>query len=105
MAISDTAKDSIFLRWLLRESEYMTNEQLTLNIKKNVEKFASNPVYHKRTKHIDIRFHHVHEVVKNKVITLKNCPTQRMVAEVLTKNLSKIQLEYLGNSVKRFINN
>ena len=38
---------------------------------------------------IDIRFHHVREVKRNNNMGLRYCPTGNMIADILTKNLSK----------------
>lgn len=90
MVMSDAAKEAIFLRRLLMEIGYSSGEPFLLNIdNQSAEKFATNPVYHKRTKHIDIRFHHVREVIRNNEMVLRYCTTENMIAHILTKNLSK----------------
>lgn len=50
---------------------------------------AKNPVYHVRTKHIDIKFHFLREKVLNEVIALEYKPTEEMEADGLTKALPK----------------
>jgi hypothetical protein len=42
---------------------------------------------HQRTKHIDIRHHHVREHIESGLITLSYVPTEVMQADVLTKAL------------------
>ncbi|KAL5515273.1 hypothetical protein EMCRGX_G000418 [Ephydatia muelleri] len=54
---------------------------------------ARNPVYHARTKHIDIKYHYVREALMDGVIDLVYCPTQQMTADILTKPLSRDQFE------------
>ena len=89
------------MRNLLNELGYSAEEAVTLNIdNQGAEKLASNPVFHKRTKHIDIRFHHVREVVKKKEICLLYCPTEHMVADIFTKSLAKIKHKYFTNLLK-----
>jgi len=51
--------------------------------------FAKNPFEHKRTKHIDIRYHFVRDAI-TKVI-LKHCPTDEMAADSMTKELAKVK--------------
>ena len=50
---------------------------------------AKNPVSHSSTKHIDVRYHYVREAVNDDIINLQYCPTQEMVADILTKPLPK----------------
>ena len=48
-----------------------------------------NPIIHTRTKHIDIRYHYVREALQEKIITLRYCPTDKMLADLLTKGLPR----------------
>lgn len=56
---------------------------------------ANNPVMHARTKHIDIRHHFVRELVADKVIMIKYCPTVNMRADILTKMFGLGRFVYL----------
>ena len=44
---------------------------------------------HARTKHIDIRHHFIREKVVDGSINLVYCPTESMIADALTKPVSK----------------
>ena len=46
-----------------------------------------NPIMHGRSKHIDIRFHYLRELVQNEVINLIHCGTREQVADIMTKPL------------------
>jgi len=50
---------------------------------------AHNPIMHSRTKHLGIRQHFIRELVKNKEVNLLYCATGSMIADILTKPLSK----------------
>lgn len=56
---------------------------------------ARNPVYHARTKHIEVQHHFVREKVARGTIILEYCPTEDMLADVLTKALAKDKHEQL----------
>ena len=55
---------------------------------------ARNPQFHGRAKHIDIKHHFVRERVSDGSIELKYCPTNEMVADILTKGLAHQQPFY-----------
>ena len=48
---------------------------------------AKNPIAHARTKHIDICYHFIRETIQDKTIELRYCPTDKMLADLLTKPL------------------
>nr|KYP46330.1 Retrovirus-related Pol polyprotein from transposon TNT 1-94 [Cajanus cajan] len=52
-----------------------------------------NPVFHGRSKHINIRFHKIRELVAEKEVAIKYCPTEEQVADIFTKPL-KAELFY-----------
>ena len=56
---------------------------------------AKNPQYHGRAKHIDIKHHFVQELVGDDTIKLEYCPTNEMVADILTKGLARERFCYL----------
>ena len=59
------------------------------------QKIAENPVLHDRTKHIDIRYHFVRELVEDLKIDVVYIETQKMVADLLTKAVSRVTFEAL----------
>lgn len=53
---------------------------------------VENPENHARTKHIDVQYHYIRYLVGNGSIITTYCPTDQMVADVLTKPLAKVKL-------------
>jgi hypothetical protein len=50
-------------------------------------KLSRNPVMHGRNKHIDVRFHFLHDLTKEGTVELIYCGTQEQLADVMTKAL------------------
>ena len=56
---------------------------------------GENPLFHGRTKHIGIRYHFVREHVKKKNVEIEYCPSEEMIADMLTRGLSQVKFEKL----------
>ena len=56
---------------------------------------SKNHVFHKRTKHIDTRFHFIRELVNDKEICLEFCKSEDQLADIFTKPLAKDTFQYL----------
>ena len=48
---------------------------------------ARKPQFYKRSKHIELRWHWIHELIQRGVVTVKSCRDPEQTADVLTKAL------------------
>ncbi|KAA0036164.1 Retrovirus-related Pol polyprotein from transposon TNT 1-94 [Cucumis melo var. makuwa] len=55
---------------------------------------TKNPTFRSRTKHIDIRFHFIRDLLAKEEVSLSYCSTHEQWADILTKALSKEKFCY-----------
>lgn len=53
------------------------------------EKLLTNPTFHRRTKHIDVKFHYTRELVKDNVVNIKHVRSNEQLADMFTKPQTK----------------
>eukprot|EP00253_Pinus_taeda_P016758 PITA_16758 len=53
-----------------------------------------NSVFHKRTKHIDAKYHFIRELINNAEIVLQHCRSQEQYADIFTKPLARESFVY-----------
>ncbi|KAG7304953.1 hypothetical protein JYU34_010370 [Plutella xylostella] len=89
MALSDTCKESLFIRKFMLEMFGITPKICIFNDNQSAIKLCKNFMFHSRTKHIDIRHHFIKEIVNNGIVQVRYLSTNDMLADVLTKALCK----------------
>eukprot|EP00253_Pinus_taeda_P018189 PITA_18189 len=57
-------------------------------------KLLANPVFHDRSKNIDIGYHHIRDCVQQRIMLLSYIPMEDQDANILTKVLTKRKFEY-----------
>ena len=56
---------------------------------------SKNPVQHSKTKHIEIRYHFIRDLVERKTVCLEYIPIERENADIFTKPLDRSKFETL----------
>lgn len=93
IALTAATKEAVYLKSLLGELEVHESKLPVLIYGDNLsaQQLVKNPVYHCRSKHIDIRYHFIRDKLQSNEIELKYKPTDDMIADILTKPLSKMK--------------
>ncbi len=90
VALCSATQETIWLRQLLTDiGQPPADATVIWEDNQAAISLAKNPVFHARTKHIDTRYHFIRQELQSGVIAVKYIPTNKMVADILTKPLSK----------------
>lgn len=88
MALYEAVKEALFLKSLLSSINLRIPRQIVIyEDNTGCISIANNPTSHKRSKHIDIKYHFSRDQVEKNVITVKYIPTGQQLADILTKPL------------------
>lgn len=101
IAITHASKEALWLCSLIGQVFAPFMEPISLN-SDNLGAIAltQDHQYHACTKHIDIRFHFIHWVIADKKLTLVYCPTDKMVADALTKALPSPKVKHFAAALR-----
>lgn len=88
IAATACACQGIWLRRLLKEMCYAQNNPTVIYCdNSSAIKLSKNPVMHGRSKHIDVRFHFLCDLARDRIVELSYCQSHEQAADILTKPL------------------
>lgn len=93
MALALTIQECIYLEQLLKGMDsYEYVQTVVHEDNQGTIALVKNPVCRQRCKHIDIKYHFIRSTIRDGKMTLVYCPTDEMVADAMTKPVSKVKL-------------
>ena len=99
-SIATTVTEIIWLKGLFEELGIEVSLPINIHTdSKSSMQLATNPLYHERKKHIEIDCHYIREKITQGLVSTKYIPTQNQPADLLTKGLTKVQLQHLSSKL------
>ncbi|RVX19246.1 Retrovirus-related Pol polyprotein from transposon RE1 [Vitis vinifera] len=90
----------IWLRHLLRELRFGNDEQMKLICDNQAAlHIASNPVFHERTKHIEVDCHFIREKIASGCVATSFVNSNDQLADIFTKSLRGPRIKYICNKL------
>ncbi|KAI3501210.1 hypothetical protein L1887_29073 [Cichorium endivia] len=99
VAATTCACHCVWLKGLFEEIEEKAGTVEVLCDNCSAIKLSKNPVMHRRTKHIDVRYHYIRELVNKEIIKLKFCGTNEQLADMMTKPLTLATFEFIREEI------
>jgi hypothetical protein len=94
VVLTHAAKELVWLRKLFSDLCNSPDEATVLFCdNQGAIALSKDPTFHARTKHIDVRFHFIRQIVDSGNALLNYCSTNDMVADIFTKSLACQKLE------------
>jgi len=103
VAAAECCKELMYLKSLLEE---LLNDKIKICLNMDSQSammLIKNGIINKKSKHIEVRYHYIHDLVKKGIITLNYCPTAEMLADILTKPLNTIKFKNLKDKILKEI--
>nr|GEW92834.1 retrovirus-related Pol polyprotein from transposon TNT 1-94 [Tanacetum cinerariifolium] len=91
MAFTEDVKETIWLKGLLIELGVNLRSVVVNCDNQSAIHLSRNAMFHERTKHINVRYHFIREIVESKKIKVKKIGTKDNAADAFTK----VSLEYI----------
>ncbi|OWY96232.1 Integrase, catalytic core protein [Phytophthora megakarya] len=101
VALSEATQEAVWLKVFLCELGEMASDEAVKIYEDNQGSIAlaKNPECHKRTKHLDIRYHFVRERVEDGQVVLEYISTLDMLADFMTKPIPATQFGVLRSKL------
>ena len=95
IGLTDTAKEIVWFKLFMHELGYSQSKVVIYEDNEAAIKITKNPQYHKRTKHIQVRYHYIRDQLRDGVFQLEYIPTEHQLADMFTKGLYGPRLRFL----------
>ena len=103
MALCQASKELVWIVDFLKNLGVSLQGPMVINAdnQKSIA-LAKNPVFHDRSKYIDIQYHFMRDLIKENRIRLNLMLMKYMVANRFTKSLPRLQHEHLSEAIGLF---
>jgi hypothetical protein len=88
IAANEATKELVWLRRLLEELGFDQSKPVTLRMDNNgARQLANNRMISQWSKHIDIRYHYIRDIIESNQLMLEHIASENDIADIFTKSL------------------
>ena len=95
MGLGSATQESLYLLQLISAMDDQNTYKCVIVFEDNQGAIAlsKDPANRQRSKHIDVRYPFVRDILREGKLNIKYCPTEHMVADILTKAANKFKIQ------------
>ncbi|CAM8922241.1 unnamed protein product [Rhodiola kirilowii] len=97
VAICDACKEAVWLQSMLKETKLIEKNAVIYSDSQSALQLSKNPVYHERTKHIDIKYHYIRSLVETGAVYLLKVDTADNPSDFGTKIVTNAKFKHCLN--------
>jgi hypothetical protein len=95
MAACEACTEAVWLRKLISDLfDQIPESTIIYCDNQSCIRLSEHPVFHERSKHIEIKYYFIRDKVQEGEVKLEYIPTDEQKADILTKPLSRIKFAY-----------
>jgi hypothetical protein len=95
IALCVEVREAVWLRKLLADLFGHEMDSTVIHCdNKSCVKLPENPVFHDKSKHIEIKYHYIRDMVERKAIHVEYLSTHEQVVDIFTILLARTKFEY-----------
>ncbi|KAK3003807.1 hypothetical protein RJ639_018965 [Escallonia herrerae] len=94
IATTEAVKEAIWLKGLVGDLGLKQESSIVYSDSQSAIHLIKNKIFHERTKHIDIKFYFIRDVVSQGTVMVEKISTVENPADMMTKHISEIKFKH-----------
>ena len=94
-------KEAVWLRYVLIDLGLVLKSSTVFKCDNHgAIQLAYNPIYHSKTKHLDLDAHYIRGLIADGILSLEYCPTEQQEADTFTISLTATKYMHLRSFLR-----
>ena len=99
IALAAAVQEGMYLTQMIKDTREVSGPFLIFEDNQGTIAMSKNLLNHQRSKHIDVRYHFIRNAQNAGKTIIKYCLTADMVADLMTKSVTKFKLQKFRNYI------